>query len=359
MIDLYPFIRPFFFQLEPETAHNLGLKLLKWLTRLGYHQKRFELPSEAMGLRFPNPLGLAAGCDKDGDYTEALAALGFGFLEVGTVTPRPQPGNPRPRLFRLVEEEAVINRMGFNSRGLEHLVENLKCIRARRFILGVNLGKNRDTPPERAVEDYLEGMRRISPYADYVTLNLSSPNTPGLRSLQFGQQLTQLLEAITRERARLEKEHRKRLPLVLKIAPDIEPENLDAIAEAALDFRIDGIIATNTTVSRAGVEQNPLASEKGGLSGRPLFERAKSVVALLAERLKGRVTLIGCGGILSGRDAVAMLEAGADLLQIYSGLVFRGPHLVTEILETLEKHYRSDKRRSSPSNHLPTAATSR
>ena len=354
-VDLYPFVRPLLFRLEPETAHRLGLRLLSWGVRLGYRQKRIAHPTRAMGLDFPNRVGLSAGCDKDGDHIEALAALGFGFVEVGTVTPKPQPGNPHPRLFRVVEEQAIINRMGFPSRGLDHLVANLRRLRKRPFILGVNLGKNRATPPDRAVEDYLEGLEAIYPYADYATLNLSSPNTPGLRDLQLGRSLHHLLTAISEARERLSRQYGKRLPFALKIAPDLEGHHLDRIAQALLDYRIDAVIATNTTTGRPGLENHPLAGESGGLSGRPLFRQAKAVVAHLAERLGGRVTIIGCGGIMSGRDAVALREAGADLVQIYSGLVYRGPRLVTEVAEALRHH---DLSRSCRSNQIPTAATS-
>lgn len=327
-------LRPLLFRLDPETTHELSLSALQTASKLGLaNPLRQTLPASprtVMGLNFPNPVGLAAGLDKNGDCIDGLAALGFGFLEIGTVTPRAQPGNAKPRLFRLPEAGAVINRMGFNNSGVEHLIARVRQTRYRG-ILGINIGKNLTTPVERALDDYRAGLKAVYPYAHYVTLNVSSPNTPGLRSLQFGAQLDELLSGLMRERERLIGEHGKRVPLALKVAPDMDSEEIKALAGALIRHGVDSVIATNTTASRDGVVGLKHAEEAGGLSGKPLFSRSTEVVARLAEALQGRVPIIACGGIFSGTDAAAKLEAGASLIQVYTGFIYRGPTLLSEI----------------------------
>jgi dihydroorotate dehydrogenase len=327
-------LRPLLFRLDPETAHALSLSALQLASRLGpanpLQQTLPSSPRTVMGLDFPNPVGLAAGLDKNGDCIEGLAALGFGFLEIGTVTPRPQTGNPRPRLFRLPEAGAIINRMGFNNAGVERLIARVRQTRYRG-ILGINIGKNLTTPVERALDDYRAGLKAVYPYAHYVTLNVSSPNTPGLRGLQFGARLDELLAGLMQEREKLIETHGKRLPLALKVAPDMEPKEIEALAGALVRHGVDAVIATNTTASRDGVEGLKHAEEAGGLSGKPLFPRSTEVVARLADALQGRVPIIACGGIFSGRDAAAKLDAGASLVQVYTGFLYRGPALLAEI----------------------------
>jgi dihydroorotate dehydrogenase len=330
---LYRLLRPALFRLDPETAHRLSLSSLSLAARLGpLNPLRQRLPGNerrVMGLRFPNPIGLAAGLDKDGDHIDGLAALGFGFIELGTVTPRPQPGNPKPRLFRLPEAEALINRMGFNNKGVGHLVER---VRQARFqgIIGINIGKNLLTPIDRALDDYIAGLRTVYPYAGYVAVNISSPNTPGLRDLQHGAGLDRLLAGLMAERLALADEHRRHVPIAVKIAPDLETEELRQLASALRRHHIDAVIATNTTSSRTGVAGLPQAEEAGGLSGHPLMEPSTEVVGRLAELLGGEVPIIACGGILSGEDAERKIAAGASLVQIYSGLIYRGPGLIAE-----------------------------
>jgi dihydroorotate dehydrogenase len=287
-----------------------------------------------MGLTFPNPVGLAAGLDKNGEHIDALAALGFGFIEIGTVTPRPQPGNPKPRLFRLPQANSIINRMGFNNNGIERLIANVKAM-SYKGILGINIGKNFDTPVEKAVDDYLTCLRKAYRYASYITVNISSPNTPNLRQLQQATELDSLLATLKLNQQRLADEHGKYTPLVVKIAPDLELPEIDSIAALLMKHRIDGVIATNTTLSRAGVETLPHAGEAGGLSGAPLAKRATSVIARLHHALQGALPIIGVGGIMDTASATEKMEAGASLIQIYSGLVYRGPHLVREIAQVL------------------------
>jgi dihydroorotate dehydrogenase len=334
----YALFRPLLFALDAETAHRIALTALKTLRAIGLPPARSARSGRArrlMGLEFPNPVGLAAGLDKNGEYIDALAALGFGFLEVGTVTPRPQPGNPRPRLFRIVEAQALINRMGFNNDGVEKLVANVR--RARfRGVLGINVGKNSDTPLERAADDYIECLRKVYPLASYVTVNISSPNTRGLRDLQNAALLEGLLAAITRERERLADAHGKRVPLAVKIAPDLDAGEIGAIAEQLARHRIDAVIATNTTLARDGMAGLPHADETGGLSGAPLRERATAVLKRLASELRGAMPIIGAGGILSGADAQEKIAAGASLVQLYTGLIYRGPALIRECIEALE-----------------------
>jgi dihydroorotate dehydrogenase len=282
-----------------------------------------------MGLRFPNPVGLAAGLDKNAAHIDALASLGFGFLEVGTVTPRPQPGNPSPRLFRLPEREALINRFGFNNVGLEAFLANVA--RARwKGILGINIGKNADTPAERAIDDYETGLRAVYAHASYVTINISSPNTKGLRTLQQGDQVEQLLGRLSSLREELAREQGKRRPLVLKVAPDLSDTEIEAIADAVLRHGIDGLIATNTSISREGVEGLRHAEEAGGLSGAPIRARATHVLAQFSRLIGHKVVLVGCGGIASREDAREKIAAGAKLIQLYTGLIYRGPGLVAQ-----------------------------
>lgn len=330
---LFDLARPLLFLLDAERAHELVLPSVRLAHRCGLAGlPGGPLPGQrvqAMGLDFPNPVGLAAGFDKNATFIELFAAFGFGFLEVGTVTPRPQPGNPKPRLFRLPAAQAVINRMGFNNCGVERLVAN---VRAARYdgILGINIGKNADTPIERAADDYAACLRAVYPLASYVTVNVSSPNTKDLRRLQGSEALDPLLATIGRERHALARKHRRRVPIAIKIAPDLPDDALPEIVDRVLAHEIDAIIATNTTVSRAGVAGLPHADEAGGLSGAPLRARATAVVRELVALLNGAIPVIGVGGILRGADAAEKVAAGADLVQLYTGLVYRGPGLVRE-----------------------------
>jgi len=334
---LYRAVRPLLFALDPEAAHSLSLASLDLLTRLGAAPLLAcsvpRLPVRVMGLDFPNPVGLAAGLDKDGAHIDALAALGFGFLEVGAVTPRPQPGNPGPRVFRLPEAEALINRLGFNSRGVEAFVENLARARSG-VIVGVNIGRNADTPNERALEDYLACLRKVYARASFVTANVSSPNTKNLRELQRADELDAFLAALAAERDRLAA-HGRRVPLAVKISPDLDDAGIAAVADRVAARGIDAVIATNTTVSRRGVEHLPSGGEQGGMSGAPLRARATEVVKKLRRALPANVAIIGVGGIGSAADAREKLDAGANLVQLYTALVYRGPELVGEIVRGL------------------------
>ena len=330
----YPLIRPLLFALDAERAHELTLRLLAVGDTLGIEclPPVGCKPVEVMGLRFPNRVGLAAGLDKNGTAVDGLERLGFGFLEVGTVTPRPQPGNPKPRLFRLAEHQAIINRMGFNNAGIDALLERLACVRYRG-ILGINIGKNFDTPIEQAVDDYLICLDKAYPRANYITVNISSPNTKNLRQLQGASELDALLGTLKARQTALTDTHGKYVPLALKIAPDLDPGQIINIADALRRHRIDAVIATNTTLSRDGVESSPLAAEAGGLSGSPLFEKSTDVIRSLALALAGELPIIAAGGITSGTRARAKIDAGAALVQIYSGLIYRGPQLVGECIE--------------------------
>jgi dihydroorotate dehydrogenase len=334
----YPLIRPLLFQLAPETAHTVTLKSLKlaYLTGLTplFAVQNDCNPVTVMGLKFNNPVGLAAGLDKNGDYIDALGALGFGFVEVGTVTPRPQPGNPQPRLFRLTEHQAIINRMGFNNKGIDHLLEQVKQAKYPG-ILGINIGKNATTPIENAADDYLIGLRKAYSYADYITINISSPNTKNLRQLQQGDEIKSLISTLKEEQGKLQQQHGSYVPLVIKIAPDLSSEEIKHIAALLLEFEIDGVIATNTTISRNGVDNHPLASEPGGLSGAPLMQQSTAVVAALSNELQGKIPIIAAGGITSAADARKKLDAGASLVQIYSGLIYQGTQLLTDILREI------------------------
>ena len=335
---LYRLIRPALFRLNPEIAHAVTLAGLQGLSRLGQWNPLRRSPQgravEAMGLAFPNPVGLAAGLDKNGDCIEGFAALGFGLIEIGTVTPRPQPGNVQPRLFRLPEAEAIVNRMGFNNKGVEYLVQR---VRQSSFegVLGINIGKNRDTPVEQALDDYLECLRHVYAHAGYVTVNISSPNTPGLRTLQTGENLEQLLAGLMAERTLLADQYGRTVPLAVKIAPDLEPGDVEAIADALVRHGVDAVIATNTTASREGVAGLLHGEEAGGLSGRPLFAQSTEVVRQLAQALGGKLPIIACGGICSAGDARRKLDAGASLVQVYTGLIYRGPGLVRQLVRRL------------------------
>ncbi|PHS31023.1 MAG: dihydroorotate dehydrogenase (quinone) [Methylophaga sp.] len=336
---LYRLMRALMFQLDAEKAHHLGLKGLSALEMSGLssllYPKVAATPVTVMGLTFPNPVGLAAGLDKNGDYIEALAAIGFGFVEIGTVTPRPQEGNPKPRLFRLPEAEAIINRMGFNNLGVDHLIEQVK-IAQTDAVIGINIGKNIDTPVEKAVDDYLIGLNTVYHHADYVTINISSPNTPGLRTLQFGESLNELLGALKEQQAKLQQQYDRYVPMTVKVAPDLTLEEVQQLAEAFGQFEIEGIITTNTTMSREGVEGLNHADEAGGLSGRPVFEQSTKVVQQFRQALPANIPIIAAGGIMSGDDAKQKLDAGADLVQIYSGFIYKGPALVREIIKSIE-----------------------
>lgn len=337
-MNLYPLLRPLLFSLDPETAHEVTLKLLNMAHVSGLGKLINPVienkPARVMGLDFKNPVGLAAGMDKNGDYINALAALGFGFVEIGTVTPRPQPGNPKPRLFRLPEHQAIINRMGFNNRGLEHLLNQVKQSRYQG-ILGINIGKNFDTPMENAADDYLIGLRKAYASASYITINISSPNTKNLRQLQQGDEIKALIATLKEEQLKLQTEHGRYVPLALKIAPDLTSDEITHIARLLLEFEIDGVIATNTTIARDKIADHPLANEAGGLSGAPVKDASTLVVRGLAAELQGKVAIIAAGGILSAVDAQEKLKAGASLVQVYSGLIYRGPQLIEDIVKSL------------------------
>ena len=331
---MYDLFRPLIFKLAPETAHSLTLKSLACAECIGLlpNVNPRTSPATLMGLHLPNPVGLAAGLDKNGEYIDGLAALGFGFIEIGTVTPRPQSGNPKPRLFRVPEHFAVINRMGFNNDGIDRLIANVQ--RAKyRGVLGINIGKNADTPMENAADDYLIGLEKAYPFASYITINISSPNTKNLRALQGGDELSRLLETLKNRQSSLHTEHGRYVPLAVKIAPDLDEAQIADIAHVAEQTQIDGIIATNTTIDKSSLGAHPLAQEAGGLSGAPVREPSNRVLQALAETLNGKIPVIGAGGILSGADAVRKMQLGAQAVQLYSGMVYRGPKLVEECLQ--------------------------
>jgi dihydroorotate dehydrogenase len=343
---LYDVARPFIFKLDPETAHDLAFGNLARAHRLGLTRLLQphvdDDPVDLMGLRFPNPVGLAAGLDKNGAFVDAIGSFGFGFIEAGTVTPRPQPGNPKPRVFRLPEAEALINRMGFNNEGLDRFVANVALnegFSRSGGVIGLNLGKNADTPIASALDDYLIGLRKVYPLLiqrpGYVAINISSPNTKNLRALQGAGEFAALLAGLREERARLSDRHGKRVPVAVKIAPDLDDSELPRIADALVAHGFDAVIATNTTVSRQGVSGLAHAQETGGLSGAPLRARATAVIAQLAAHLQGALPIIGVGGILRGADAAEKIAAGASLVQIYTGLIYRGPTVVSECRRAL------------------------
>lgn len=332
---MYSLARPLLFSLAPERAHELTLSMLKSAHRMGaIRQTVAAKPVTCMGIEFPNPVGLAAGLDKNGAYIDALAGLGFGFIEIGTITPKPQEGNPKPRLFRIPQAKAIINRMGFNNDGVDQLVENVKAAKFKG-ILGINIGKNATTPVEDAVSDYLVCLEKVYNYASYITVNISSPNTKNLRSLQSGHALTELLETLKKRQLELAEELQHYVPLVLKVAPDLEASDIEFIASQLLQFKIDGLIVTNTTLSREGVEGLPFGDEAGGLSGAPVFEKSTACLAAFSKILQGKIPLIGVGGILSGEQAVAKQQAGASLVQIYSGMIYTGPTLIKDCVDAM------------------------
>jgi len=338
MTSMYGLARPFLFALDAEKAHDLGLKAIHAAWRTGLNPllatRPEPLPTRVFGIDVPNPVGLAAGLDKNGDYIDALAALGFGFVEIGTTTPRAQPGNPKPRMFRLPEHDAVINRLGFNNGGVDALLANVQ--RARfRGVLGINIGRNKDTPNERAVDDYLHCLERVYPQASYITVNISSPNTQGLRDLQEEDALRRFIGSLRERQEQLASQHGARKPMLLKIAPDLDEAELDAVANVLLRACIDGVICTNTTVDRDTIAGHPHAAQAGGLSGAPLRAKATRVLRGMAQRLDGKVPLIGVGGILDGRDAAEKIAAGASLVQFYTGMIYRGPALIGDCVAAI------------------------
>ncbi|AMX02657.1 quinone-dependent dihydroorotate dehydrogenase [Microbulbifer thermotolerans] len=335
---MYSYLRKALFALDPELAHTLSLDAIGAAERLRlvslFNKPVADDPVELMGLTLPNPVGLAAGLDKNAQAFNGLGALGFGFIEVGTVTPRPQPGNPQPRLFRIEEAEAIVNRMGFNNLGVEYLVQR---VMRRRYggVLGINVGKNFDTPVERAADDYCVCMDKVYAHADYITANVSSPNTKGLRNLQFGDSLNRLLGAIKEKQQRLAQQHDRYVPLAVKIAPDIENDDIEQIAAALREFEIDGVIATNTTIDKSSVAYLPHGREEGGLSGKPLRDKSTEVIARLAKALRGELPIIGVGGIFDGESAAEKIRAGATAVQIYTGFIYRGPAVIREAVEAI------------------------
>lgn len=348
-MNLYSLLRPLLFCLSPETAHNLSLNGLDHAAKMGLIRQTLPAdPVTVMGIPFPNRVGLAAGLDKDGAHIDGLAALGFGFIEIGTVTPKAQPGNTQPRLFRLPTHDALINRFGFNNLGVDNLVAN---VQASQFvknggIIGINIGKNASTPIDRANDDYLFALDAAYAHAHYVTINISSPNTQNLRSLQQDDALEALLAGLKDRQKRLSDQHGKYVPLALKIAPDLDELQIEAIAAAVRRHRFDAVIATNTTLERAAVMDDPHAGETGGLSGKPVFDKSTAVLAALHTKLAGEIPLIGVGGICSGEDAVAKRTAGAELVQLYTGLIYQGPALVRETGQALARHTRKSHRPS-------------
>ncbi|PPA76203.1 dihydroorotate dehydrogenase (quinone) [Achromobacter spanius] len=343
LFHAYPLARPALFAMDAETAHEVTLSGLQRAYECGATRKLMHAqpsaPSTLMGMRLANPIGLAAGLDKNGAYIDALGNLGFGFIEVGTVTPRAQPGNPKPRMFRLPRANALINRLGFNNQGLPAFLANVQRSQWRKQggILGLNIGKNADTPIERAADDYLIGLEGVYPHADYVTVNISSPNTKNLRALQSGDELSALLAQLADKRRALEDQHQRRVPMAVKIAPDLTVEQIDAIADTLPRHGIDGVIATNTTLSRDAVTGQAHAEEAGGLSGAPVHELSLKVIRRLKAQLGNSLAIIGVGGVLSGAQAREKMDAGADAVQLYTGLIYRGPALVGECVRATAK----------------------
>jgi len=330
---MYTHIRDLLFKLDAETSHEFSLDLIGAAERLKlsglFLPDIAPNPVEVMGITFPNPVGLAAGLDKNGDYFNALGAMGFGFVEIGTITPRPQAGNPKPRLFRIPEAQAIINRMGFNNKGVDHLVAQVKR-RRYKGILGINIGKNATTPVENAADDYVKCMQKVYAHADYITVNVSSPNTQGLRDLQFGDSLNRLLETIKIEQSNLQAEYGRYVPVAVKIAPDMDNDSMIQVAQSLLAQNIDGVIATNTTIGREGVEQYDTSKETGGLSGFPVRDKSTRVIRVLHAELGNQLPIIGVGGITDGVSAAEKIKAGAKLVQVYSGFIYRGPALIGE-----------------------------
>ena len=335
---MYFLARKALFLTDPETAHGLALEGLRLGHGVGATRllcKSRDLPVTVMGLEFPNPVGMAAGMDKNGDYIDALGDLGFGFIEIGTVTPRPQPGNPKPRIFRLEKANAMINRLGFNNKGVDYLVRQAEKHRFNGR-LGINIGKNFDTPNDKAVDDYLLCLDKVYPHADYITINISSPNTRGLRDLQDAEQLNALLSALNTRRLELADDLQKRVPLVVKVAPDLEDEQIPDMADVVTRNEFDGLIATNTTISRQAVKGMRHADEQGGLSGAPVKDQSDHVLAKFREHLPPEIALIGTGGITRGEDAAKKIQLGADLVQFYTGFVYKGPDLIGDCLKAIE-----------------------
>ncbi|MEZ5510227.1 MAG: quinone-dependent dihydroorotate dehydrogenase [Gammaproteobacteria bacterium] len=337
---MYSLARQLLFSLPTEVSHDLALGSIATAGALRVTScllPQPSLPVEVMGLTFRNPVGLAAGLDKNGDCIDGLAALGFGFIEIGTVTPRPQPGNPKPRLFRLPQAHAIINRMGFNNKGVDHLVQQ---VRKARYdgILGINIGKNFDTPVENALDDYRICLEKVYELASYVTINISSPNTQGLRSLQYGESLDHLLGGLKESQQKLQARTGKTVPLVVKIAPDLEPQDVETIASQLVKNGMDGVIATNTTLSRVGVENLPHGNEQGGLSGEPVRQKSTEVLRQLAQALDGKLPIIGVGGISKGEHAADKLRAGAQLVQVYTGFIYEGPGLIRDCVKAIAKY---------------------
>ncbi|ALS98476.1 quinone-dependent dihydroorotate dehydrogenase [Lacimicrobium alkaliphilum] len=335
---MYTFLRELLFSLDAERSHDVSMGFLKHsqhnlLNRL-YAQKLPPKPVQVLGMNFPNPLGLAAGLDKNGECIDAFAAMGFGFIEIGTVTPRPQPGNDKPRLFRLPQSQAIINRMGFNNKGVDYLVEQVRQAEYQG-ILGINIGKNKSTAEERALDDYILCLDKVYNHASYVTINISSPNTPGLRNLQYGEALDSLLRGLKLQQDKLAQRHGKYVPILVKIAPDLSDEELQDIARSLMQSGMDGVIATNTTLSREKVKGQQYAQESGGLSGSPLTDQSQMIVSKLSKALQGNMPIIGVGGIDSPETAKARMNAGSDLIQIYSSLIYQGPELIARILKSL------------------------
>ncbi len=334
----YPLVRHFLFKLDPEVVHELTIHQLAWMggtpSEVFFRNKLPSRPIEVMGLKFDNPVGLAAGLDKDGDAIDAFGAMGFGFIEVGTVTPRPQSGNDKPRIFRVIPAQGIINRMGFNNKGVDNLIENVKKSHYKG-VLGINIGKNKDTPIENGKDDYLICMDKVYDYAGYIAVNISSPNTPNLRQLQYGDAFDDLLNSLKERQKELAEKHKKYVPLAVKIAPDLSPEELKQVAEALLRHGIDGVIATNTTLDREMIHDMPHAAETGGLSGRPLQNKSTEIIRQLHEYLKGQIPIIGVGGIDSAMAAREKMQAGAELVQIYSGFIYNGPDLVKNIVNNI------------------------
>ena len=331
---MYSLARSLLFKLDAEKAHHFTLDALNKVYKLGLlpiFDNRTK-PVKLMGITLPNPVGLAAGLDKNGEYIDALGALGFGFLEIGTVTPKPQPGNPQPRLFRVPEHQGIINRMGFNNHGIDAMIQNIEKSRYQG-VLGINIGKNAVTPIENAAADYLACLEKAYPHAGYITVNISSPNTKNLRDLQGGDELTALLTALKNKQAQLATEHGRYVPLTVKIAPDLDDAQIEDIARVVIQTEMDGVIATHTTTDKTALGSHPLAAEAGGLSGEPVREKSNRVLKLLAGHLDGKRPVIGAGGILSGSDAAEKLRLGATAVQLYSGMVYRGPELVRECIE--------------------------
>lgn len=335
-MNMYELIRPLVFKIDPEQAHHLALNALKHAQKLGLLPivPADVRPTKLMGLDLPNPVGLAAGLDKNGECIQGLAALGFGFVEIGTVTPRPQDGNPKPRLFRVPEHLGVINRMGFNNLGIDNLIANVQKAEFTG-VLGINIGKNATTPIEQAADDYLICLEKAYAHASYITVNISSPNTKNLRDLQQGDELTKLLSSLKNRQAQLHTQHGKYVPLAVKIAPDLDAQQIDEIAQIVLQTEIDGVIATNTTIDKSALGASPLAQEQGGLSGAPVREKSNAVLSALVAQLGDKVPVIGAGGILSGSHAKEKLDLGATAVQVYSGMVYRGTDLVRECLNAV------------------------